>query len=150
MGSPLRALLVATLAGCASPEPLPETPVVIVEEPDHEDSPAAADLPTPAPASTLERKCTEDRDPAAAKLEFVKGTTAFREGRYEQALASFESAYELACTRHVLLANLSRVAELLGDPQTAADYLELYLELDDDVPEREVMERKIESLRSER
>lgn len=57
---------------------------------------------------------------------FQKGDTAYAEGRYEEALAAFEEAYELS-SRPQLLFNVSNSLERLGRYSEAVEALEKYL-----------------------
>lgn len=61
-----------------------------------------------------------------ARELFVKGDTAYAEGRYEEALGAFEEALELS-GRPQLLFNISNALERLGRLTEAVDALEKYI-----------------------
>lgn len=61
-----------------------------------------------------------------ARRLYVEGEAHYAAGRYRDAAASFERAYELS-RRPALLFNLGNAYERLGDLKRAADYLRDYL-----------------------
>ena len=64
---------------------------------------------------------TEER----AKLLFTNGSRLYEEGRYEQAIAAFEEAYDLS-SQPVLLYNIANAWERLGDVPHALEALDRY------------------------
>jgi tetratricopeptide (TPR) repeat protein len=77
------------------------------------------------PAADAQTKITPADDQRARDL-FVKGDAAYAEARYEDALASFQQAYDLS-GRPQLLFNIANALERLGRIREAVDALERYL-----------------------
>ena len=85
-------------------------------------------------------------DLAEAKLHFQAGVKAFESGVYPTAAAEFQAAYRLS-KRPDLLYNLARVAETMGQPSQAIDYLEGYLRDRPDAKDRAQVRKDMERLR---
>ncbi len=79
-------------------------------------------LAAPAPAQNP----PEDPDAEARRL-YREGEIHYAGGRYEEAAAAFERAYELS-KRSALLFNLGNTYERAGDYDRAAEYLRKYIE----------------------
>lgn len=77
-----------------------------------------------APSLTLADPIPSSED--EAKVLFEKGNSAFLEGRYVDALAVYRQAYRLA-PKPVVLYNLARCEELLGDYEAAYADFERFL-----------------------
>jgi tetratricopeptide (TPR) repeat protein len=86
----------------------------------------------------------KDQDTHAKEL-FAKGDTAYAEGRYEEALAAFQEAYDLS-KRPQLLFNVSNALERLGRLQEAVAALEKYLG-SGKAKDREVVQKRLANLR---
>lgn len=82
---------------------------------------------------------------AHAKELFAKGDGAYAEGRYEEALASFQEAYTLS-GRPQLLFNVSNALERLGRYAEAVDALEKYL-ASGKARERSVVRKRLANLK---
>src|SRR5262249_50079772 len=65
-------------------------------------------------------------DLAGARRLEKTGTEAFRAGRYDQAIASYQAAYELA-PRPGVLFNIARAYHKKGDAKQALEYYRRYL-----------------------
>jgi len=106
-----------------------------------------ATLGHPAPASSQEEPAAEADEVADAATEtdalaqrhFETGRAYFDRGRYEQALAEFQRAFELS-GRTVLCYNLYLAHERLGNLAEAVDNLERYL-ADESVDSSTLQER---------
>ncbi|MEM9190485.1 MAG: PEGA domain-containing protein [Myxococcota bacterium] len=70
-----------------------------------------------------------------ARAHFLRGLDRFNEERYDQALAEFEAAYDIAPAAPVLY-NLARVHDRQGNAVAAADSYERYLAEAEDVRPR--------------
>ncbi len=80
-----------------------------------------------------------------AKDLFGKGDSAYAEGRYEEALASFQEAYTLS-GRPQLLFNVSNALERLGRYGDAVDALEKYL-ASGKAKDRDVVQKRLANLK---
>ncbi|MDB4942753.1 MAG: Tetratricopeptide 4 [Labilithrix sp.] len=104
---------------------------------------------TTAGASSAQAKqgsapAAADKDQRAKDL-YAKGDTAYAEGRYEEALASFQEAYALS-GRPQLLFNVSNAAERLGHYSEAVDALDKYLATGKP-KDRDVVQKRLVNLR---
>lgn len=79
---------------------------------------------------------------ADAKAAYQQGTTHFKAQRHAQALASFEQAFKLDPSP-VLLYNIARCAEEMGDVERARTNFELYLKRLPNAADRADVERRI-------
>lgn len=95
-----------------------------------------------APAQKAPEKAAAD---VRARELFEKGDTAYAEGRYEEAYASFLEAYELS-GRPQLLFNVSNALERLGKYAEAVDALEKYL-ASGKAKDRDVVQKRLANLR---
>lgn len=85
-----------------------------------------------------------------AQESFAKGMEAYRKGQLSLAVSHLQKAYKLVPGPE-LAYNLGRVYERMADPQKAAEYFHLYLELSQgkvSAKEREDIERRIAALKS--
>ena len=96
-----------------------------------------------APAYAQPRQ-TDPKDQRAKDL-FAKGDSAYAEGRYEEALASFQEAYTLS-GRPQLLFNVSNALERLGRYAEAVDALDRYL-ASGKAKDRDVVQKRLANLK---
>jgi tetratricopeptide (TPR) repeat protein len=103
---------------------------------------------TAASGQTAER--TEEEEAAAraerteeARLLFLAGQSAFDDGRYPDALASFERSYELAEDPQILY-NIAVTLDRLRRDGEALEAFQMYLELQPNTPDRRDIEARIE------
>ncbi|QRN93531.1 PEGA domain-containing protein [Archangium violaceum] len=82
---------------------------------------------------------------AAARRHFERGTTLYQEGRYAEAAAAFEAAYQ-TLANGVVLYNLGQCYEKLGDLQRAIGYYRDYLRMVPDAEDRPLVESLIARL----
>ncbi|MBW2524904.1 MAG: tetratricopeptide repeat protein [Deltaproteobacteria bacterium] len=102
----------------------------------------------PQPAVAAEEPTAESGDAQAQALSlFEASEKLYREGRFEEAAALLEQAYELH-PEPTLLYNLARAREGQGELGAAADAYESYLEGSPDAPDRGAIEQRIRSLRT--
>ena len=80
-----------------------------------------------------------------ARELFQKGDAAYAEGRYEEAHAAFQEAYDLS-GRPQLLFNISNALERLGKYAEAVDALEKYL-ASGKAKDREVVQKRLANLK---
>lgn len=99
-------------------------------------TPAFAQAPTP-PASTKER----------AKATYLEGAKAFKAKDYATALQLFERAYKLDPSP-VLIYNLARVHEEMGNAAESIDHFELYLSRVPDSPDKGDIERRVRVMKA--
>lgn len=99
-------------------------------------------VPTEAYAQNKTEKAATDQ---RARELFQKGDVAYSEGRYEEALASFQEAYDLS-GRSQLLFNISNALERLGRYQEAVDALEKYL-ASGKAKDRDVVQKRLANLK---
>ena len=97
---------------------------------------------TPAHAQVKGEKAAADQ---RARELFQKGDTAYAEGRYEEALAAFQEAYDLS-GRPQLLFNVSNALERLGRYEEAVDALEKYL-ASGKARDRDVVQKRLANLK---
>lgn len=97
---------------------------------------------TDAYAQVKTEKAANDQ---RAREVFQKGDVAYAEGRYEEALANFQEAYDLS-GRAQLLFNVSNALERLGRYQEAVDALEKYL-ASGKAKERDVVQKRLTNLK---
>jgi Flp pilus assembly protein TadD len=81
-----------------------------------------------------------------AKAAFRKGNASFQGGDYAEALRLFREAYRLDCTAHLMLMNMARTQELLGERRGAARTLRAYMKRRPNDPDAETIRRRIENL----
>jgi hypothetical protein len=86
------------------------------------------------------------QDDAEARRHFETGTSYFTEGNYESALREFDESYRLS-GRPGLLYNIALCHERLGNLGEAAEHLERFLSLVEDVDGRDALERRLANLR---
>lgn len=89
----------------------------------------------------------DDNRDKALKL-FEDSNTAYKAGKFEDATELLKQAYELF-PEPILLYNLGRAQEGLGDPQAAIDSYERYLAEAKQVDDRGAIERRIATLRAQ-
>lgn len=99
-----------------------------------------ADAPAHAQVKT-EKAAADQR----ARELFQKGDVAYAEGRYEEALAAFQEAYDLS-GRAQLLFNVSNALERLARYQEAVDALEKYL-ASGKAKDRDVVQKRLANLK---
>jgi tetratricopeptide (TPR) repeat protein len=97
-------------------------------------APTAAHAQDPAPASS------EDR----AKELYNNGVTLYDEGRYEDAIAAWEAAYELS-GKALLLFNIANAWERIGEYDRAIDALSRYRAFAP-ADEKELLDRRMRNL----
>lgn len=95
-----------------------------------------------APQQKAPEKAAAD---VRARELFLKGDAAYAEGRYEEAYAAFQEAYDLS-GRPQLLFNISNALERLGKYSEALDALEKYL-ASGKAKDREVVQKRLANLR---
>lgn len=79
---------------------------------------------------------------ADAEAAYATGTAHFQAGRHADALAAFDQAYKLD-PAPVLLYNIARCHEEMGDVEQARTNFRLYLKRVPDAPDRADVERRI-------
>jgi tetratricopeptide (TPR) repeat protein len=89
----------------------------------------------------------DDNRDKALKL-FEDSNKAYKSGKFEDAADLLRKAYELF-PEPILLYNLGRAQEGLGDPQGALDSYEQYLKEAKQVDDRGAIERRIETLKAQ-
>ena len=99
-------------------------------------------VPTEAYAQNKTEKAATDQ---RARELFQKGDVAYSEGRYEEALAAFQEAYDLS-GRSQLLFNVSNALERLGRYQEAVDALDKYL-ASGKAKDRDVVQKRLANLK---
>ncbi|HYO72730.1 MAG TPA: tetratricopeptide repeat protein, partial [Archangium sp.] len=82
---------------------------------------------------------------AAARRHFERGTTLYQQGRYAEAAAAFEAAYQ-TLANGVVLYNLGQCYEKLGDLQRALGYYRDYLRTVPNAEDRPLVESLIARL----
>jgi tetratricopeptide (TPR) repeat protein len=87
-----------------------------------------------------------DADTRTARREFEAGRAAYEEGRFEDALVHFETAYEVTDSPEILY-NIATVADRLRRDELALESYERFLEERPDTPDREHIEGRIRVLR---
>lgn len=92
-----------------------------------------------APWTSVAAQPTAKERAAAAYRE---GSAAFKAGRFAKALESFEKAYKLDPSP-ILLYNLARAYEEMGNAEKAIENFELYLARVPDAPDRAEVETRI-------
>ncbi len=121
-------------------EPAPETEVAADAAVEEE----APEEPDAFGAAADERA---ERIEQEARTRFEAGRMAFADGRFEDALQSFETAFELS-DRPVLLFNIGTSLDRLQRKREAIEAFEHYLERVPDASNRAEVESRIGSLRS--
>jgi len=89
---------------------------------------------------------TDGKDAEARSL-FEAGSTAYAEGRYENAFDYFKRSYQLSA-RPKLLFNIGQTADRLRRDQEALGAFEAYLRQVPDAPNRSQVENRVQALRS--
>lgn len=102
-------------------------------------------LAAPLGASAQEGTTAEDRQ---ARSEFQAGRAAFDGGRWEAALTHFEKAYELS-PRPVLLYNIAKAQDNLGQLRQAYATYKRYLAAVPEATNRGAVERRVSELEIE-
>ncbi len=87
----------------------------------------------------------QDSDARAREL-YENGAILYEEGRYEDAIAAWEEAYDLS-QRPALLYNIANAYERIGDYEAALDALGLYRAYAP-AAERESLDRRLRSIES--
>jgi hypothetical protein len=120
-------------------------------------SPAPATTPSPAPAeAAAEAPPPEQGEPAPgaeldeaarerARETYTNGRQLFDQGKYVEARAAFQEAYDLI-PNPIVLISLAEIDLRLGKFDEAVDEFRLYLEKRPDAPERAEVEKKITEL----
>jgi tetratricopeptide (TPR) repeat protein len=102
-----------------------------------------------APRSACAQAAPPSQADQARALElFEQGRAAYREGRFSDSVSLLREAYALV-PEPVLLYNLARAHEGLGEFPEAVDAYERYLATAKDIADRGAIERKLVSLRRE-
>lgn len=97
------------------------------------------------PNAGAQQKTEKAAADVRARELFLKGDAAYAEGRYEEALAAFQEAYDLS-GRPQLLFNISNSLERLGRYQEAVDALDKYL-ASGKAKDRDVVQKRLANLR---
>lgn len=103
-------------------------------------SQAAAE--TPAPSSPPPEVSAEDDE--KARVLYLNGQRMYEEGRYEDAILAFQSAYDLS-PRPLLLYNLANAHERLGQLPEAIDALNRY-RIYADPQEQDILLARVQTL----
>lgn len=96
-------------------------------------------------ASAQPAHAVSDHDAKRAKDLFKQSEKSYREGRVEEAVGFLKEAYALD-PRPVILYNLARAYEALGNVKDAIDAYKRYLDADPKAPDRGGLEQRIGSL----
>lgn len=147
MASSLRIGLVLTLA--AGPA-LAQTPAATPAAPATAPAPAAAPAPVEAAAEAAAEAPAEAaaETPALSAQEqaaqfFNEGREAFRDKKFRTAADKFRAAYNLD-PAPILLYNLARAAEEMGDPEASIEHYRNYINrVGPDAEDRDEVERRI-------
>jgi tetratricopeptide (TPR) repeat protein len=99
----------------------------------------------PCGLMTLEIAQAEESPQHRAKELFKQSAERYREGRFQEALDLLTEAYTLD-PNPVLLYNMARAHESLGDARRAADTYRRYLDADPKAKDRGAIEQRIETL----
>jgi tetratricopeptide (TPR) repeat protein len=83
---------------------------------------------------------------AEARTHFARGRELYGKGDLPGAIVEMQRAYDLAPSP-VLLFNMGKVHEQLGNPEEAAAFYERYVKESPDASDREVVEAKVRRLR---
>lgn len=97
-------------------------------------------------AQDTEAQDTEAAHDAETRAMFERGREAYAEGRYQDALELFESAYVRAPFPELLF-NIGLLHHRLGHDRAALEAFEEYLESAGEGPDRDEVERRIRVLR---
>lgn len=106
---------------------------------------AAVTLGAFEPSASAQQKTEKAAADVRARELFLKGDAAYAEGRYEEALAAFQEAYDLS-GRPQLLFNISNSLERLGRYQEAVDALDKYL-ASGKAKDRDVVQKRLTNLK---
>jgi tetratricopeptide (TPR) repeat protein len=106
---------------------------------------AAVTLGAWEPTAGAQQKTEKAAADVRARELFLKGDAAYAEGRYEEALAAFQEAYDLS-GRPQLLFNISNSLERLGRYQEAVDALDKYL-ASGKAKDRDVVQKRLANLK---
>jgi tetratricopeptide (TPR) repeat protein len=96
--------------------------------------------------ASIERPAYADDNRAQALALFEDGKKAYQEGRFEEAVKLLERAHQLH-PEPVLLYNLARAREGLGQYETAVVAYEQYLREAGNIPDRGAIEVKVTNLK---
>lgn len=141
MASSLRIGLVLTLA--AGPA-LAQTPAATPAAPATAPAPAeaAVEAPAEAPAEAATEGPALSAQEQAAQF-FNEGREAFRDKKFRTAADKFRAAYNLD-PAPILLYNLARAAEEMGDPEASIEHYRNYINrVGPDAEDRDEVERRI-------
>ncbi|MEZ4463551.1 MAG: PEGA domain-containing protein [bacterium] len=83
--------------------------------------------------------------PPAAKAAYDAGVAHFQAGRYTDAIAEFNKAYRLG-PNPVLVFNMARAFEELGDFASATEFYKRYLQMAPEAADRQVVEESLRTL----
>lgn len=97
------------------------------------------------PRASAQEAEAVDSDP---RVLYDRGELAYTEGRFDEALALFQRAYDIS-GRAELLYNVGIAATNSGDERTALAALERYLAEIPDAPNRALVEGRLQGLRDE-
>lgn len=136
----LAALAALAAVACGPPAPAAPEPAPVAAG---ADSPPPAEAVTAEPAPEPEPTADDDR---AARAAYMRGTSAFEAGDYEQAIASFVAAHRLS-QRPELLYNIGVTHERLGQRERAADAFEEFLDSGAADSMRAALEARVRRLR---
>lgn len=98
-----------------------------------------------APAAAAQPAAADDRK--ALEL-FEQGFKAYQDGRFQQAIDLLEKAHAMK-KEPVLLYNLARAHEGVGNLDQAISMYERYLAETKDVPDRAAIEKRVETMRAQ-
>jgi tetratricopeptide (TPR) repeat protein len=107
---------------------------------------AAAQSPAAPPASSSAASSDADERKARALEVFQRSLALYKDGDYRRSIELLETAYAVY-PEPVLLFNLGRAYEKLGETSKAVDEYERYLGADPAAPDRADIEQRIEVLR---
>lgn len=99
-----------------------------------------------APGARAEDAASAEQADRAARAAFEAGRNAYDEGRFGEALAHYDYAYELS-HRPALLFNIARAAEADGQSAKAISAYEAYLEANQAADNRAFVEARLVKLR---
>lgn len=103
-----------------------------------------------AVTASVEAKSSKKPSRAAvkrARIAYSKGQEYFNAGQYQEALESFQDAYD-AVPKAVVLLSIAESQKNLGELENAVETLELYLQERHDAPDRDVIEEKINAIKN--
>lgn len=133
-------LALTEIAAAQAPAPKPATAVPAGSAP-------AAAPSTPAPAATPPAAPPTQAQRDTARAAYARGQGLFAQGKYEEAQAAFQEAYDVV-PNAVVLISLAECSVRLGKLDDAEALLQRYLTDRPDAPDRDTVEKKIAELRS--